>query len=171
MNYLVFRCYVNLLLELQLLELYTNFHFLLCTFGLLSSIIWVLTKPMKKIAGSLKLDQAAFKELEAFSKFGSDLDAATQLIIDRGKVNQEILKQAQYSPLRVEEQCAVIYSSTKGFFDGVELTKVSSLEEEFLQYINTNCKNVLDELSKGILNDKSLKIIEDSAKKIAANYK
>ena len=126
---------------------------------------------MKKIAGSLKLDQAAFKELEAFSKFGSDLDAATQLIIDRGKVNQEILKQAQYSPLRVEEQCAVIYASTKGFFDGVELTKISSLEEEFLQYINTNCKNVLDELSKGILNDKSLKIIEDSAKKIAANYK
>ena len=128
-------------------------------------------KPMKKIAGSLKLDQAAFKELEAFSKFGSDLDAATQLIIDRGQINQEILKQAQYSPLRVEEQCAVIYSSTKGFFDGVELTKISSLEEEFLQYINTNCKNVLDELSKGILNDKSLKIIEDSAKKIAANYK
>ena len=128
-------------------------------------------KPMKKIAGSLKLDQAAFKELEAFSKFGSDLDAATQLIIDRGKINQEILKQAQYSPLRVEEQCAVIYSSTKGFFDGVNLTKISSLEEEFLQYINTNCKNVLDELSKGILNDKSLKIIEDSAKKIAANYK
>ena len=68
-------------------------------------------------------------------------------------------------------QCAVIYSSTKGFFDGVELTKISSLEEEFLQYINTNCKNVLNELSKGILNDKSLKIIEDSAKKIAANYK
>ena len=128
-------------------------------------------KPMKKIAGSLKLDQAAFKELEAFSKFGSDLDAATQLIIDRGKINQEILKQAQYSPLRVEEQCAVIYSSTKGFFDGVELTKIASLEEEFLQYINKNCKNVLDELSKGILNDKSLKIIEDSAKKIAANYK
>jgi len=128
-------------------------------------------KPMKKIAGSLKLDQAAFKELEAFSKFGSDLDAATQLIIDRGKINQEILKQAQYSPLRVEEQCVVIYSSTKGFFDGVKLTKISSLEEEFLQYMNTNCKNVLDELSKGILNDKSLKIIEDSAKKIAANYK
>ena len=128
-------------------------------------------KPMKKIAGSLKLDQAAFKELEAFSKFGSDLDAATQLIINRGKINQEILKQAQYSPLRVEEQCAVLYSSTKGFFDGVNLTKISLLEEEFLQYINTNCKNVLDELSKGILNDKSLKIIEDSAKKIAANYK
>ena len=64
---------------------------------------------MKKIAGTLKLDQPAFRELEAFSKFGSDLDAATKLVIDRGKVNQEILKQAQYSPLRVEEQVAVIY--------------------------------------------------------------
>jgi|TARA_B110000263_G_scaffold207994_1_gene189521 F-type H+-transporting ATPase subunit alpha len=128
-------------------------------------------KPMKKIAGSLKLDQAAFKELEAFSKFGSDLDAVTQLIINRGKINQEILKQAQYSPLRVEEQCAVIYSSTNGFFDGVDITKVSSLEEEFLQYINSKCKKVLDELSNGILNDKNLKVIEDAAKKIAANYK
>ena len=85
-------------------------------------------KSMKKIAGTLKLDQAAFRELEAFSKFGSDLDAATKLVIDRGKVNQEILKQAQYSPLRVEEQVAVIYCSSNGFFDGVELSKVSRLE-------------------------------------------
>ena len=76
-------------------------------------------KSMKKIAGTLKLDQAAFRELEAFSKFGSDLDAATKLVIDRGKVNQEILKQAQYSPLRVEEQVAIIYCSSNGFFDGV----------------------------------------------------
>ena len=68
-------------------------------------------KSMKKIAGTLKLDQAAFRELEAFSKFGSDLDAATKLVIDRGKINQEILKQAQYSPLRVEEQVAIIYLS------------------------------------------------------------
>ena len=89
-------------------------------------------KSMKKIAGTLKLDQAAFRELEAFSKFGSDLDAATKLVIDRGKVNQEILKQAQYSPLRVEEQVAIIYCSSNGFFDGVELSKISRLEEEFL---------------------------------------
>ena len=128
-------------------------------------------KSMKKIAGTLKLDQAAFRELEAFSKFGSDLDAATQLIIDRGQINQEILKQAQYSPLRVEEQVAVIYCSSNGFFDGVDLNKVSKLEEEFLQHVNTKCKNVLDDLASGVYNDKSLKILEDSAKDIAKNYK
>ena len=126
---------------------------------------------MKKIAGTLKLDQAAFRELEAFSKFGSDLDAATQLIIDRGQINQEILKQPQYSPLRVEEQVAVIYCSSNGFFDGVDLSKVSKLEEEFLQHVNTKCKKVLDDLASGSYNDKSLKILEDSAKDIAKNYK
>ena len=128
-------------------------------------------KSMKKIAGTLKLDQAAFRELEAFSKFGSDLDAATKLVIDRGKVNQEILKQAQYSPLRVEEQVAIIYCSSNGFFDGIELSKISRLEEEFLQFVNSKCKKVLDELSKGVLNDKSLKILEDTAKNLAKNYK
>ena len=128
-------------------------------------------KSMKKIAGTLKLDQAAFRELEAFSKFGSDLDAATKLVIDRGKINQEILKQAQYSPLRVEEQVAIIYCSSNGFFDGIELSKVSKLEEEFLQHVNSKCKNVLDELSKGILKDSSLKVLEDVAKRIANNYK
>ena len=128
-------------------------------------------KSMKKIAGTLKLDQAAFRELEAFSKFGSDLDAATKLVIDRGKVNQEILKQAQYSPLRVEEQVAIIYCSSNGFFDGVELSKISRLEEEFLQFVNSKCKKVLDELSKGVLNYKSLKILEDTAKNLAKNYK
>ena len=128
-------------------------------------------KSMKKIAGTLKLDQAAFRELEAFSKFGSDLDAATQLIIDRGQINQEILKQPQYSPLRVEEQVAVIYCSSNGFFDGVELSKISKLEEEFLQYVNSKCKKVLDELADGVLKDASLKILEDAAKNIAKNYK
>jgi len=128
-------------------------------------------KSMKKIAGTLKLDQAAFRELEAFSKFGSDLDAATQLIIDRGQINQEILKQPQYSPLRVEEQVAVIYCSSNGFFDGVDLSKVSKLEEEFLQYVNTKCKKVLDDLASGVYNDKSLKVLEDTAKDIAKNYK
>ena len=128
-------------------------------------------KSMKKIAGTLKLDQAAFRELEAFSKFGSDLDAATQLVIDRGKINQEILKQAQYSPLRVEEQVAVIYCSSNGFFDGIDLSKISKLEEEFLQHVNSKCKKVLDELSEGIINEKSLKILEDTAKTVGKNYK
>ncbi|MDG2341533.1 MAG: F0F1 ATP synthase subunit alpha [Cytophagales bacterium] len=128
-------------------------------------------KSMKKIAGTLKLDQAAFRELEAFSKFGSDLDAATQLIIDRGQINQEILKQPQYSPLRVEEQVAVIYCSSNGFFDGVDLSKVSKLEEEFLQHVNSKYKKVLNELANGVINDKSLKILEDTAKDISKNYK
>ena len=128
-------------------------------------------KSMKKIAGTLKLDQAAFRELEAFSKFGSDLDAATQLIIDRGQINQEILKQPQYSPLRVEEQVAVIYCSSNGFFDGIELNKISKLEEEFLQHVNSKCKKVLDELADGVLKDASLKTLEDAAKNIAKNYK
>ena len=128
-------------------------------------------KSMKKIAGTLKLDQAAFRELEAFSKFGSDLDAATQLVIDRGKINQEILKQAQYSPLRVEEQVAIIYCSSNGFFDGIDLSKISKLEEEFLQHVNTKCKKELNELSEGIINEKSLKILEDAAKTIGGNYK
>ena len=128
-------------------------------------------KSMKKIAGTLKLDQAAFRELEAFSKFGSDLDAATQLIIDRGQINQEILKQPQYSPLRVEEQGAVIYCSSNGFFDGIELSKISKLEEEFLQHVNSKCKKVLNELADGVLKDESLKILEDAAKNIAKNYK
>ena len=126
---------------------------------------------MKKIAGTLKLDQAAFRELEAFSKFGSDLDAATQLIIDRGQINQEILKQPQYSPLRVEEQVAIIYCSSNGFFDGIELNKISKLEEEFLQHVNSKCKKVLGELADGVLKDASLKILEDAAKNIAKNYK
>ena len=128
-------------------------------------------KSMKKICGTLKLDQAAFRELEAFSKFGSDLDAATQLIIDRGQINQEILKQPQYSPLRVEEQVAVIYCSSNGFFDGIELSKISKLEEEFLQHVNSKCKKVLNELADGVLKDESLKILEDAAKNIAKNYK
>ena len=77
----------------------------------------------------MKLDQAAFRELEAFSKFGSDLDAATQLVIDRGKINQEILKQAQYSPLRVEEQVAIIYCSSNGFLMELIYQKFQSLRK------------------------------------------
>ena len=73
--------------------------------------------------------------------------------------------------MRVEEQVAIIYCSSNGFFDGIELSKVSKLEEEFLQYVNSKCKNILDELSNGILKDSSLKVLEDVAKRIANNYK
>ena len=128
-------------------------------------------KSMKKICGTLKLDQAAFRELEAFSKFGSDLDAATQLVIDRGRTNQEILKQNQYSPLRVEEQIAVIYCSSNGFFDGVDLKNISKLETEYLDVVNSKHKNLLDELADGKVNEKSLEKLGEVANKVASNYK
>jgi len=128
-------------------------------------------KSMKKICGTLKLDQAAFRELEAFSKFGSDLDAATQLVIDRGRTNQEILKQNQYSPLRVEEQIAVIYCSSNGYFDGVDLKNISKLEKEYLDTVNSKHKNLLDELAEGKVNEKSLEKLGEVAKKVASNYK
>ena len=128
-------------------------------------------KSMKKICGTLKLDQAAFRELEAFSKFGSDLDAATQLVIDRGRTNQEILKQNQYSPLRVEEQIAVIYCSSNGFFDGVDLKNISKLEKEYLDLVNSKHKNLLDELADGKVNEKSLEKLGEVANKVASNYK
>ena len=128
-------------------------------------------KSMKKICGALKLEQAAFRELEAFSKFGSDLDAATQLVIDRGRTNQEILKQNQYSPLRVDEQIAVIYCSSNGFFDGVDLKNISKVEKEYLDTVNSKHKNLLDELAEGKVNEKSLEKLGEVAKKISSNYK
>ncbi len=88
-------------------------------------------KSMKKVAGTLKLDQAQFRELEAFAKFGSDLDASTKLTIERGRRNQEILKQPQYSPVPVEQQVAIIYASTNGLLDKVPVNKVREFETSF----------------------------------------
>ncbi|WP_026998954.1 F0F1 ATP synthase subunit alpha [Eisenibacter elegans] len=101
---------------------------------------------MKTVAGTLKLDQAQFRELEAFAKFGSDLDAATKLTIERGKRNQEILKQGQYAPFPVEEQVAIIYASTKGFLDNVPVEKVAECQAEFLSTLRLSHKNVLEAL-------------------------
>jgi F-type H+-transporting ATPase subunit alpha len=89
-------------------------------------------KSMKKVAGTLKLDQAQFRELEAFAKFGSDLDAATKLTIERGRRNVEVLKQPQYQPVPVEEQVAMILTSTKGYIDKVPVNKVKAFEAEFI---------------------------------------
>ncbi|MGB1217474.1 MAG: F0F1 ATP synthase subunit alpha, partial [Saprospiraceae bacterium] len=89
-------------------------------------------KSMKKVSGTLKLDQAQYRELEAFSKFGSDLDAATKLVLDKGSRNVEILKQGQYSPLRVEEQIAIIYCGTNNLLRSVPINSVKQFEELFL---------------------------------------
>ena len=106
-------------------------------------------KSMKKISGTLKLDQAQYRELEAFAKFGSDLDAATTLIIEKGKRNVEILKQAQYSPLRVEEQAAIIYCGTNGLLMDVPVKKIKEFESEFLEFLHAKHQNILDALSAG----------------------
>jgi F-type H+-transporting ATPase subunit alpha len=120
-------------------------------------------KSMRKVAGTLKLDQAQFRELEAFAKFGSDLDAATQRTINRGRKNQEILKQPQFSPVPVEEQVAIIFASTKGYLDMVSIDNVKAFEEQYLQEMRMNHKNVLEELKTGKLTDQ----VQESMKKAA----
>src|SRR6187455_2803287 len=108
-------------------------------------------KSMKKVAGTLKLDQALYREMEAFAKFGSDLDAATKLTIERGRRNTEILKQDQYSPVPVEEQVAIITCSTRGFMDKVPVTKVKQFEKEFLELMRGTQSAVLSEFKNGLL--------------------
>ena len=128
-------------------------------------------KSMKKIAGTLKLDQAQYRELEAFAKFGSDLDAATTAIIEKGKRNVEILKQGQYSPLRVEEQAAIIYCGTNGLLMDVPVNKIRAFETEFISFMHEKHQNILDDLAAGKLSDKITstleKIVADLTKKYA----
>ncbi len=127
-------------------------------------------KAMKKVAGTLKLDQAQFRELEAFSKFGSDLDAATQLTIDRGRRNQEVLKQAQYAPVPVEQQIALIYASTRGYMDKVPLNKVKEYEKEFLIIMTTQHKDVMDSLRSGKLEEHTLEVLKKEAGDMAKKF-
>jgi F-type H+-transporting ATPase subunit alpha len=128
-------------------------------------------KSMKKVAGTLKLDQAQYRELEAFSKFGSDLDAATKSVIDKGTRNVEILKQAQYSPVSVEKQVAIIYLGTKGLLRDVPVKKVKEFEEEFLNFLEVKHKPVLEELRQGKLTDANIAILEAVGKDLSAKYK
>ena len=121
-------------------------------------------KAMKKIAGTLKIDQAQFRELEAFSKFGSDLDNATMRILDKGRKNVEILKQGQYSPLSVEAQIAIVYCGTKDLLRVVPVDKVRTFETEFLEVMQMQHRDVLDELKAGNLTD----AIEETLRKVAA---
>ncbi len=125
-------------------------------------------KSMKKVAGTLKLDQAQFRELEAFAKFGSDLDAATKKTIHRGRLNQEILKQGQYSPVPVEAQVAVIYASTKGLIDSLDEDKVKLFESEYVNALQAQAKDVLEALSQGKLDDKITSTLEKVAGEVVA---
>jgi F-type H+/Na+-transporting ATPase subunit alpha len=128
-------------------------------------------KSMKKVAGTLKLDQAQYRELEAFSKFGSDLDAATLAVLDKGAKNVEILKQGQYSPFKVEDQIAIIYCGTKGLLKEVPVEKTKQFETEFLELLNLKHKNILESLKKGILNDEITNTLEEVAKDVAFKFK
>jgi F-type H+-transporting ATPase subunit alpha len=127
-------------------------------------------KSMKKISGTLKLDQAQYRELEAFAKFGSDLDAATMAVINKGKRNVEILKQGVNSPLPVEKQAAVIYVGTKALLNNVPVEKVREFEVEFLDYMDNKHRDVLDQLKAGKLTDEITGTIEKVAKELAAKY-
>ena len=127
-------------------------------------------KSMKKVAGTLKLDQAQFRELEAFAKFGSDLDPATTLTIERGKRNQEILKQPQYSPVPVELQVAIIYASTKGFIDKVPVEKVKAFEKEFSDLLLAQHKETLAVIRSGKMDDAVAGVLKKVATELANKY-
>ena len=121
-------------------------------------------KSMKRIAGTLKLDQAQFRELEAFSKFGSDLDAATMRVLDKGRKNVEILKQGQYSPMKIEHQVAIIYCGTKELLRQVPIDKVKQFELDFLETMEMSHRSTLDQLKAGNLTAE----IEETIRKVAA---
>ena len=126
---------------------------------------------MKKVAGTLKLDQAQFRELEAFAKFGSDLDAATLNVIEKGKRNVEILKQAQNDPFTVEDQVAIIYAGSKNLLREVPVEKVKEFERAYLELLNAKHRKVLDDLKAGKLTDKVIDMLTKVASDVAANYK
>jgi F-type H+-transporting ATPase subunit alpha len=128
-------------------------------------------KSMKKVAGTLKLDQAQYRELEAFAKFGSDLDAATKSVLEKGARNVEILKQGQYAPLRVDQQVAIIYLGTKGALNSVPVNKIRAFEAEYLEVLESKHKEVLNNLAAGKIDDNITNTLEEVAKQVAANYK
>ena len=128
-------------------------------------------KSMKKVAGTLKLDQAQYRELEAFSKFGGDLDPATKLIIDKGARNVEILKQPQYSPMPVEKQVAIIYLGTQGLLQTVTVKNMIAFQDHFLMEMENKLPNVLAEFKKGNLPEDGLKQMVELARGIMPQYK
>jgi len=127
-------------------------------------------KPMKKVSGTLKLDQAQFRELEAFAKFGSDLDDATKAILDKGARNVEILKQDLNSPLPVEEQIAMIYCGTKDLLKNVPLNKVKAFEKEYLEYLKAKHSETLTSLKNGNYTDAETSVLASAAAEMTARY-
>tara|TARA_B100000768_G_C11284881_1_gene381719 strand:+ start:4957 stop:6531 length:1575 start_codon:yes stop_codon:yes gene_type:complete len=127
-------------------------------------------KSMKKVSGTLKLDQAQYRELEAFAKFGSDLDEATLSVIEKGKRNVEILKQAQNSPMKVEEQTAIIYAGTKGLLRSVPVNKIKEFEVKFIDFMRANHQDTLDALKTGKLTSEISGTLEKVVADLSATY-
>ena len=127
-------------------------------------------KSMKKVAGTLKLDQAQYRELEAFAKFGSDLDAVTMNVIEKGKRNVEILKQAVNDPYTVEDQVAIIYAGSKNLLRNVPVTSVKEFERDFIDYLNAKHRDTLDGLKAGKFTDEITDVLEKAAKEVSTKY-
>jgi F-type H+-transporting ATPase subunit alpha len=127
-------------------------------------------KSMKKVSGTLKLDQAQFRELEAFAKFGSDLDAVTLNVIEKGRRNVEILKQAVNDPYTVEDQVAIIYAGSKNLLKTVPVNKIKEFEKDYIEYLNAKHRDTLNALKAGKLDDNITDVLEKAAKEISAKY-
>ena len=128
-------------------------------------------KTMKKVAGTLKLDQAQYRELEAFAKFGSDMDAATMAVLEKGARNVEILKQGQYQPYPVEKQVAIIYLGVNNLMRSVPVNKIKAFEEAFLNELEVSHKDVLNSLAGKALTDEAKETLEKVAADVALNFK
>ena len=127
-------------------------------------------KSMKKVSGTLKLDQAAYRELEAFAKFGSDLDAATMSVISKGQRNVEILKQAQNDPYPVEDQIAIIYAGSKNLLKDVPVNQVKKFERDYIDYLNAKHRDTLDTLKSGKLTDEVIATLVAAAAEISKHF-
>ena len=127
-------------------------------------------KSMKKVSGTLKLDQAQFRELEAFAKFGSDLDDATLNVIEKGKRNVEILKQAQTDPFTVQDQVAIIFAGSKNLLRKVPVDKVKEFERKYIDFLNTKHKKTMETIKSGKLTDEVVKVLTNTAEELSSTY-
>ena len=127
-------------------------------------------KSMKKVSGTLKLDQAQYRELEAFAKFGSDLDDATKAVLDKGERNVEILKQNLNSPMRVEDQIAIIYCGVEGLLKDVPVNRVQEFETAFIDYLRNKHGDTMDQLKNGKYGDEQKQVLTAAAKELTAQY-
>ena len=127
-------------------------------------------KSMKKVAGTLKIDQAQYRELEAFSKFSSDMDAVTAMTLDRGRKNNQLLIQPQYSPMPVGEQVAILYCGVHGLMREVPIDKVRQCQDQFLEKLRTSAPEVIETLAAGKIDDETTKKIEAVMADIAATF-